>query len=117
MSARLIPVLMRVIPAGNRARFPERIPMHASFKSAAAHPIAAAASSGLARVCGFFLALPFSLAHADAVPEPPLEENKLGMSVFALLFVGFCVGLVWYVWRNERRAKKEAEAEKHPAAK
>jgi nitrate reductase NapE component len=65
--------------------------------------------------------LPFVLAlhsaHAElAKGTPPADEtNFLGTAVFIVLFVAFCGGFAWYVWRNEQRAKqkKTADAAKH----
>ncbi len=49
----------------------------------------------------FSLLLP---AHAQA-PEPPVESNTLGTIIFLVLFVGFCVGFVWMVWRKDKEKK------------
>ena len=49
----------------------------------------------------FSLLLP---AHAQA-PEPPVESNALGTIIFLVLFVGFCVGFVWMVWRKDKEKK------------
>ena len=51
----------------------------------------------------FSLLLP---AHAQA-PEPPAEFNTLGTIIFVVLFVGFCAGFTWMVWRNKDKEKKE----------
>jgi len=49
---------------------------------------------------------PLASAYAQAT-EPPLESHPLGTIVFVVLFVGFCVGFAWMVWRN--RDKKEGK--------
>ncbi|TMH49351.1 MAG: hypothetical protein E6H50_08865 [Betaproteobacteria bacterium] len=46
-------------------------------------------------------------AHAQA-PEPAVEPNTLATAIFLVLFVGFCAGFVWMVWRNKDK-KKEKE--------
>jgi hypothetical protein len=47
-------------------------------------------------------------AHAELPPEPPIESNPVGMLIFGVLFVGFCVGFIWMIWRNkEGKDKKE----------
>ena len=51
----------------------------------------------------FSLLLP---AHAQT-PEPPVESNTVGTIIFLVLFVGFCAGFVWMVWRNKDKGKKE----------
>jgi len=45
-------------------------------------------------------------AYAQA-PEPPVESHPIGMIVFVVLFVGFCVVFAWMVWRNRDKGKKE----------
>jgi hypothetical protein len=45
-------------------------------------------------------------AHAQA-PEPAVEPNTLATSIFLVLFVGFCVGFVWMVWRKKDKKTKE----------
>jgi hypothetical protein len=55
------------------------------------------------------LALSFAFALAQAQTsegEPPLEENKLGVVIFAVLFFGFCIGIVWYIWKAEKKKKE-----------
>lgn len=42
-------------------------------------------------------------------PEPPLESHPIGMIVFVVLFVGFCVVFAWMVWRNKDKEKKEGK--------
>ncbi len=48
----------------------------------------------------------FASARAQA-PEPAGEPNTLATAIFLVLFVGFCVGLVWMVWRNKDKGTKE----------
>ena len=51
----------------------------------------------------------FLLASARAqAPEPAVEPNTLATAIFLVLFVGFCAGFVWMVWRNKDK-KKEKE--------
>ena len=55
----------------------------------------------LAGSTAFFL---FASARAQA-PEPVVEPNTLATAIFLVLFVGFCVGFVWMVWRNKDKNK------------
>ncbi len=48
----------------------------------------------------------FASAHAQA-PEPAVEPNTLATAIFLVLFVGFCAGFVWMVWRNKDKKTKE----------
>ncbi len=48
----------------------------------------------------------FASAHAQA-PEPAIEPNTLATTIFLVLFVGFCAGFVWMVWRNKNKDKKK----------
>ena len=48
----------------------------------------------------------FASAHAQA-PEPAAEPNMLGTAIFLVLFVGFCAGFVWMVWRKKEDKPKE----------
>jgi hypothetical protein len=41
-------------------------------------------------------------AHAQA-PEPAVEPNTLATAIFLVLFVGFCAGFVWMVWRKDKK--------------
>jgi len=50
----------------------------------------------------------FASAHAQA-PEPAAEPNTLATTVFLVLFVGFCAGFVWMVWRNKDKDKKKTK--------
>ena len=57
--------------------------------------------------------LPFVLvlrsAHAEiAGTNPPADEtNVLGTIVFIALFLAFCGGFFWLVWKNEQKAKQK----------
>jgi hypothetical protein len=54
-----------------------------------------------------FIALSLLLpAHAQT-PEPPVESNTLSTIIFLVLFVGFCAGFVWMVWRNKNKENKK----------
>jgi hypothetical protein len=48
----------------------------------------------------------FASARAQA-PEPAIEPNTLATAIFLVLFVGFCAGFVWMVWRNKDKDKKK----------
>ena len=56
-------------------------------------------------LAGSIASFPFASALAQA-PEPAVEPNTLATAIFLVLFVGFCVGFAWMVWRN-RDKKKE----------
>ena len=47
-------------------------------------------------------------AHAQT-SEPPLEPHPIGTIVFVALFVAFCVGFAWMIWRNKDKEKKHGE--------
>ena len=56
------------------------------------------------------LALSFAFVLAQAQTsqgEPPLEENKMGVVIFAVLFFGFCIAIVWYIWRAEKKKQNQ----------
>ena len=57
----------------------------------------------LAGATVFFM---FASARAQA-PEPAVEPNTLATAIFLVLFVGFCVGFAWMVWRNKDKDKKK----------
>jgi nitrate reductase NapE component len=44
-------------------------------------------------------------AHAQA-QEPAVEPNTLATAIFLVLFVGFCAGFAWMVWRNKDKKKE-----------
>jgi hydrogenase/urease accessory protein HupE len=46
-------------------------------------------------------------AHAQAAPEPAVEPNTLATVIFLGVFVVFCIGFAWMVWRNKGGEKKE----------
>lgn len=48
-------------------------------------------------------------AHAEIPPEPPIESNPVGLIIFGVLFVGFCVGFMWMVWRKAKGSKDKKE--------
>ena len=48
----------------------------------------------------------FASAYAQT-PEPAVEPNTLATAIFLVLFVGFCVGFAWMVWRNKDKDKKK----------
>ena len=62
----------------------------------------------------FILALASLLAQAQngAPPEPPVQSNPLATAIFALLFVGFCVGFAVMVWRNQRKSRQDQGAKR-----
>jgi predicted tellurium resistance membrane protein TerC len=61
------------------------------------------------RILSAWIALSLALAaHAQGpVVEPPVESNTVGTIIFGVLFVGFCIGFVWMIWRNRDKDKKE----------
>ena len=42
--------------------------------------------------------------------EPPLETNTTGLVVFGVLFVGFCVGILWMMWKGGKKKQDEPQA-------
>jgi hypothetical protein len=58
---------------------------------------------------GVFAFLLSALAFADAPPEPPVQENDLGMAIFALLLVGSCLVVAWMVWRNHKKEQQQKQ--------
>jgi len=72
-------------------------------------------------VSGFLLLLSSLCAYAqqsrEAVNEPPVEPNDLGIALFAAIFVGVCVVFAWMVWRNHKREQqKHGKAQKQSGA-
>jgi hypothetical protein len=60
------------------------------------------------RILSGIALLPYLCAHAQTqAVEPAAESNPLGMIIFGVLFLGFCLGFVWMVWRNQGKEKKE----------
>ena len=60
------------------------------------------------RILSGIALLLYLCAHAQAeILEPAAESNTLGTIIFGVLFVGFCIGFVWMVWRNREKEKKE----------
>jgi len=65
------------------------------------------------------LALLHGGASAQGVPATaPVEaSNLLGTAVFGIVFIGMCVGFVWFVWWNDKKQKlkqlKEQEKKEH----
>ena len=60
------------------------------------------------RILSGIALLPYLCAYAQAeILEPAAESNTLGTIIFGVLFVGFCIGFVWMVWRNRDKEKKE----------
>lgn len=47
-------------------------------------------------------------AQAVTEPEPPVEQHPIGLAVFALLFIGFCVGMVWMIYRSNSKKTDDA---------
>lgn len=48
-------------------------------------------------------------AYADVAAEPPLQSNTSGLVVFGVLFLGFCVGILWMIWRAGKKNSDKAE--------
>lgn len=68
-----------------------------------------------------FLWLSYALAQSGTAPEPPPESHPIALIVFGVLFVGFCVGIVWLIWRGGKsestgEKKEDDPGAKHPAA-
>ena len=57
-------------------------------------------------LAGSIASLLFSSAHALA-PEPVVEPNTLATVIFLGVFVAFCIGFIWMVWRNKDGKKKQ----------
>ena len=55
-------------------------------------------------LAGSIASLLLASARAQA-PEPAVEPNTLATAIFLVLFVGFCAGFVWMVWRNREKNK------------
>jgi len=56
-------------------------------------------------LAGSIAYFPFASALAQA-PEPAVEPNTLATAIFLVLFVGFCAGFAWMVWRNKDKKKE-----------
>lgn len=72
----------------------------------------------LSGIFSFFVSCLAYAQTREAPPDAPLPEtNVIGIILFLLLFVGLCVGYGWYVWRGERKRRREEELEeKHGGA-
>ena len=60
------------------------------------------------RILSTWIALSPLSAHAQTpAVEPSVDFNPVGTIIFGVLFVGFCIGFVWMVWRNRDKDKKK----------
>lgn len=53
-------------------------------------------------------------AEIAAANAPEETASPLGIIIFGVLFVGFCVGFMWMVYANDRK-KKQGNTENHDA--
>jgi hypothetical protein len=81
----------------------ERLLNQAAFASAPGTP----SPKGVSAMKRFtVLLLPILAGFARAQePEPPIESNTAALVVFGVLFVLFCIGLVWVIYRNEKKTR------------
>lgn len=63
-----------------------------------------AVSAGIA--VGFLQLLCVGAVHAQEA-EPPVETSLLTVVVFGVLFLLFCIGVVWFIYSNEKRSRAE----------
>lgn len=52
---------------------------------------------------------------AANAPEEPVA-SPMGLIIFGVLFVGFCVGFIWMVYSADKKKTKQGKAESHPAS-
>jgi len=69
-------------------------------------------------LCGLSLLLFYCSAYAQTaaanVPEEP--SNPMGLIIFGVLFVGFCVGFMWMVYSADKKKTKQGNAQSHDAS-
>jgi len=67
---------------------------------------------------GLSLLLFYGSAYAQTAPaNDPEPASPIGLIIFGVLFVGFCVGFVWMVYSADKKKKtKQANAESHDAS-
>jgi hypothetical protein len=67
----------------------------------------APASGALSALLFLFL----SAAHAQTSPPPEeAPASPMGAIIFGILFVLFCLGFVWMVWRGDKTKKDGTNA-------
>ena len=76
-----------------------------TFRSAAV-PAAASATFPATLASAAALLVPLQ-ALADVSAEQPIETNTTGLAVFGVLFVGFCVGILWMMWKGGKKKSDE----------
>jgi hypothetical protein len=51
-------------------------------------------------------------ALAVDAPEPPLQDNTVGVVAFALITIVCFIAFGWYMYKNEKKNEKEKTGEK-----
>jgi len=59
---------------------------------------------------GLGLSAGSAFAQTSSAAEAPVETSgPLSAIVFGILFVGFCVGVVWMMWRSEKKKASDKD--------
>jgi hypothetical protein len=66
---------------------------------------------------GLSLFLFYCFAHAETAAETVPDEptNMVGVIIFGVLFVGFCVGFMWMVYSADKKKTKDGGAKTQDA--
>ena len=67
---------------------------------------------------GLSLFLFYCSAYAEiaAANAPEETASPLGVIIFGVIFVGFCVGFIWMVYAADKKKAKQGNAESHDAS-
>ena len=67
---------------------------------------------------GLSLLLFYGSAYAETATEVPDEPtNIIGVIIFVVLFVGFCVGFMWMVYSADKKKAKQGNAKSPDASR
>ncbi|MBI4292565.1 MAG: hypothetical protein HY661_13905 [Betaproteobacteria bacterium] len=55
---------------------------------------------------GLLLFLPLCSAFAVAENPPAEGSGSLGTIIFGIVFLAFCIGFIWMIWRQEKKSKQ-----------
>lgn len=63
----------------------------------------------------FYCSAQAELAAAANAPENEATASPLGVIIFGVIFVGFCVGFMWMIYANDKK-KKQGDTQSHDAS-